>query len=192
MIVLGIDPGISGAVALYADGRLVEVCDMPVAGKEVDPYQLSKILEALSSPDATDMTVVETQQAMPEQGVSTTFKIGNNFGLVRGVVAALGYRITPVRPGVWKRRLDIPSPPSDVPKNRRSAWRKEKARLRASQLMPEGAGAWTLVKHDGRAEAALLAYYGANHGDAAKPSAKEAKALRSGLAGDLFADLEAA
>jgi hypothetical protein len=119
-----------GAIALYASGRLVEVCDMPLAGREVDPYQLAKIFDTLCSAEAPDMTVVETQQAMPKQGVSTTFKIGN------------------------------------------------------------------IKKHDGRAEAALLAYYGTHEGELAPPARAGARGgaaapVPPAPADDLLAGLEA-
>lgn len=181
-VVIGIDPGMEGAIALYA-GRLVHVHDMPIAGRHVDPYQLASIFDQLCQPDGCDLVIVEQQQSMPKQGVSTTFKIGNNFGICHGVAAALGYRVTMPRPVTWKRRLSVRSD-------------KDAARLRASQLIPEGVRVWPLKKHHGRAEAALLAYYGAVYelGSGAVPAPSREAPVATADSGpvDLFQESDAA
>ncbi|MGE5548417.1 MAG: hypothetical protein ACM33T_16045 [Solirubrobacterales bacterium] len=91
---------------------------------------------------------VEAVGAMPGQGVSSVFAFGKVFGLVLGILAANFIPHTLVPPQRWKRTLGVPAD-------------KDGARARASQLLPAHAGLWCRAKDDGRAEAALLAYFGA-------------------------------
>jgi crossover junction endodeoxyribonuclease RuvC len=89
--------------------------------------------------------LIEESQAMPGQGVRSTWTTGYGYGLWLGVLGALGLAHTRIRPAVWKRRLGLTSD-------------KEQARLRAQQLFPS---ADLRRKRDhGRAEALLLAWYG--------------------------------
>lgn len=153
MIAVGIDPGATGAVAVYARDRLAETFDMPLSGKEVDAVILADRLEEIAGQcdplyTRPQIVVVEHQQAYPGQGVSTSFQTGRRFGVVLGIVGCLDWRVEIVTAAKWKR---VTGTPKD----------KDGARARASQLMPEAARFWTLKKHHGRAEAALLAFYGA-------------------------------
>lgn len=156
MIVLGVDPGISGALAFFevSAGR-VEVVDMPTiaAGtnskRVVDEASLASCVENYRTLLAH--AFVERVGAMPGQGVTSMFSFGRSFGVVLGVLAAFRVPVTLVQPQRWKAALSVPAA-------------KDGARARASQLMPGFARLWPLVKHDGRAEAALIAYYGVTHG----------------------------
>ena len=148
MIVLGIDPGLSGAIALH-NGQLRRVEDMPTSGKSVDPAILADMLEAmLQGRDRPDKVVVERQQAYPRQGVSSSFVTGQRYGMILGICACLDWPVEIVTPVAWKRDTKTPRD-------------KDGARARASQLMPEGASWWRLKKDHGRAEAALLSWWGA-------------------------------
>jgi crossover junction endodeoxyribonuclease RuvC len=153
MIIAGLDPGLSGAIALLdaRTGAVLDVLDMPVhelarGGKtkrEIDVYRLVGMLGR----DRIGHAFVELVGAMPGQGVSGVFAFGKGFGIALGVIAALGIPMTLVPPRRWKAALQVPAA-------------KDGARARASQLMPAAAHHWPLVKHDGRAEAALIALYG--------------------------------
>jgi crossover junction endodeoxyribonuclease RuvC len=153
MILAGIDPGLSGAVALLdaATGAVVDLWDMPVlvlsrGGKqkrELDPHSLAGALGR----DRIGHAFVEQVGAMPGQGVSSVFSFGKSFGMTIGVLATLGIPMSFVAPAVWEKALGVPAA-------------KDGARARASQLMPAAAHHWPLVKHDGRAESALIAYHG--------------------------------
>jgi crossover junction endodeoxyribonuclease RuvC len=153
MIIAGIDPGLSGAVALLdaETGAVVDLWDMPTltlsrggkAKRELDPHSLAGALGR----DRIGHAFVENVGAMPGQGVSSVFSFGKSFGITIGVLATLGIPMTFVAPVAWKRTLGVPAA-------------KDGARARASQLMPAAASHWPLVKHDGRAEAALIAHYG--------------------------------
>lgn len=152
--VLGIDPGLSGAIALFtpATGALA-VFDTPTltlfrngkAKRDPDAVELARLIDAAGH---IDHAYVEAVGAMPGQGVSSVFAFGKVFGLALGILAANFIPHTLVTPLRWKRALSVPA-------------EKDGARARASQLMPAHAGLWCRAKDDGRAEAALIAYYGA-------------------------------
>ena len=88
--IVGIDPGVSGALALHVDGKLTEVLDMPVYDGRTDPTGLSNILESWH-PDAT---YIEHTQPMPRNGNIASFSLGMNSGIIIGVV---GVDATPLR-----------------------------------------------------------------------------------------------
>lgn len=148
MIILGIDPGLSGALAWY-DGSTVETQDIPSIaaaskGREVDWSALYLKLAFNAFPGHV---FIERVGAMPGQGVSSMFKFGYVAGGLRGLVAGLGVPVTMVTPQAWKKALGVPAG-------------KDGARARASELLPHAAHQWQRVKDDGRAEAALIALYG--------------------------------
>lgn len=150
---LGIDPGLSGAIAFYdPTTNDLKIWDMPthelkVAGKKrrkIDIFALANIIDEMS--ELTRMGSVEEVGAMPRQGVTSCFSFGFAAGCAQMAVAACGIALETPRPNVWKKAMGVTAD-------------KDQARRQASRLMPKHAGMWTLVKHDGRAEAALLAYY---------------------------------
>ena len=149
-IICGIDPGLSGAL-VFIEGSFVDVSDMPThalvrGGKnkrEIDAHMLAAVLNDARPGHA----FIEQVGAMPGQGVSGVFAFGKSYGTIIGVLAALGVPMTFVNPRVWKKTLSVPAA-------------KDGARARASQLLPAAAHWWPLVKHDGRAEAALIALWG--------------------------------
>jgi crossover junction endodeoxyribonuclease RuvC len=155
MIVLGIDPGLSGAIALIdTDLDHVEVEDIPTFkltrnGKvknEIDISSLARSIDAWNNYNI-DHCFIEAVGAMPGQGVSSVFSFGKTFGILLGIVAANFIPTTLVTPQTWKRALKVPAD-------------KDGARARASQIDPYAAVYWPLKKHDGRAEAFLIAHYG--------------------------------
>ncbi len=153
MMIAGIDPGLGGAIAFLdaVRGGVVDIVDMPVltlarGGKtkrDLDAHALARLIGERRPGHA----FVEQVGAMPGQGVSSVFSFGKSFGVAIGVLVALGAPMTFVAPAVWKRALGVPAA-------------KDGARARASQLLPAAASHWPLAKHDGRAEAALIAYFG--------------------------------
>lgn len=153
MIVVGIDPGLDGAIAFYdrLSNTLIGVGDMPTytvsSGKRrVDPYALTTMLRAC----APSIVVLEQVASRPKQGVASAFNFGVGFGSVIGVCAGLGLRLERVTPGAWKSAMRIPVG-SD----------KKYSLFHASQLFGNDTF-WPLKGHDGRAEAALLARYGSD------------------------------
>jgi len=152
MLIVGIDPGLTGALAFITDaGYLQNVWDIPTfeltrGGRKkraIDELTLVSILTEASPAHA----FLESVHSMPKQGVASVFSLGDTFGTIKGILSALGIPRTMVEPTVWKKALQVPAA-------------KDGARYRASELLPGGAECWPLVKHDGRAEAALIAVYG--------------------------------
>lgn len=138
---LAVDPGLTGALALY-DGDLLAVHDMPVVKGGVDAASLAALIGDLRPTAA----IVELVGAMPKQGVASTFKFGHGVGIVHGVIAALGLPMHLVTPAKWKRFLSLDAD-------------KEKARALALRMWPGKSDLFRRVKDHGRAEAALLARY---------------------------------
>lgn len=160
MIIAGIDVGLSGAIVILDTEGSFVVSDMPThalvrGGKnkrEVDAHRLKQTLGW-----KIDHAFVEQVNAMPGQGVSSVFAFGKAYGVIIGVLATLEIPMTFVAPMKWKKALQVPAS-------------KDGARARASQLLPQAASQWPLVKHDGRAEAALIALWGACQLNAAIPT----------------------
>lgn len=144
--ILGIDPGLSGGVALFStDGLLAE--PMPVLklrGRgELDLAALSRLLGEWEPTHAW----LEEQQAMPRQGVASTFRTGLNYGTLLGLLTGRHVPLTTVRPAAWKRTMGVPAD-------------KAAAIAIATRLFPASASAWSRRRDDGVAEAALIACYG--------------------------------
>lgn len=138
---IGIDPGLKGAVAaLTADGRLLHLSNLPAKGRE---YQIDALADLLSSLSPA-VVAVEVVHPLPGEGRVSSFRLGYGLGLVLGVCAALGNRITLVDPRVWKRHHELTGQP------------KAASLDRARQLYPEHAA--QITDHN-RAEALLIAVW---------------------------------
>ena len=154
---LGIDPGLTGAIAaMDHNGTLDDVMDMPtlLIGKgggsvkrQVDAASLATYLQWATRDETPGdvLVVIEKVAAMPRQGSSSTFSLGDTAGCIRGVVAALRLPICYVTPAQWKKHFGLGTD-------------KEEARARATLMYP-GADL-TRKKDHNRAEAILLARYG--------------------------------
>lgn len=149
MITIGIDPGLSGAIGILLDGMLIAVEDMPIVAKgsgsvknEVDPAGLMLLLRRHVNSDQPIRAVLERVNAMPGQGVSSVFSLGDSFGTARACVAACGIELTYVTPVNWKKHFNLVSD-------------KEMSRALAVRMFP--AAPLHLKKHSDRAEALLMA-----------------------------------
>jgi hypothetical protein len=140
--ILGIDPGVTGGIASIR-GDFISVHDIPVAGGEINIDLLVKIIRE----EEPDVAIIERASSMPKQGVASTFKFGIAYGTLRAVVSALEIPHHLVTPATWKKHFRLSAD-------------KEKSRALAIRLWP-GCGLFNLKKHHGRAEAALIARYGA-------------------------------
>lgn len=155
-LILGIDVGLSGALAFrWEDGEL-RVVDTPTltiergrkTKREMDLSRLATMLEDHRDKHPGEIhAYVEQVGAMPGQGVTSMFAFGKSYGVVLGALAALQVPYTLVHPAMWKRAMQVPQG-------------KDGARQRASQLLPGSADQWPLKKDHNRAEAALIAEYG--------------------------------
>lgn len=152
MILLGIDPGLDGAIAMLAGDELF-IADMPTltierngaARRDVDLHALLGIFRDAAQRGA--VAWVEQVGARPTDGSAQAFTFGKGYGAILMGLAACAVPVNYAAPAVWKRALSVTK-------------EKDSSRARASELMPNHAGLWKLKKHDGRAEAALIAEYG--------------------------------
>jgi len=141
--ILGIDPGITGGVAaLYPDGRIM-ADDIPTVDGSVDVDALVRRIRE----HAPRLAVIERAQSMPGQGVSSTFKYGVAFGALCAVTAICEIPTHLVSPRKWKNHFRLDAD-------------KERSRAMAIRLWP-GTGLFERKRDHGRAEAALIARYGA-------------------------------
>ena len=113
MIVVGIDPGLSGAIAILENNKVLNIFDMPVMAegkknkRQLNSAQLVNIIKDSTKPNAEKTVVVEQVNAMPGQGVTSMFNFGQTFGAIKGVCAALELPIFFVRPSKWKKHFEL-------------------------------------------------------------------------------------
>ena len=113
MRIIGIDPGLSGAIAILDDSKIKELFDMPVMpdGKKNKRQLNSALLVKLIKDNIKNLEdtvmVVEQVNAMPGQGVTSMFNFGQTFGAIKGICAALGLPIFLVRPAKWKKHFEL-------------------------------------------------------------------------------------
>lgn len=148
MIVVGIDPGKTGALAGVDDtGALTWVADMPLVDGEVSAVLLAQLfVEHMPF----DHVVVEQVAAFPKNGSVGNFKLGMAYGIVLALACRWTAHTT-VRPTVWKKAMGLTA-------------EKERSRARALELWPQSCDLFARKKDDGRAEAALLAKWGIERG----------------------------
>ena len=113
MKIIGIDPGLSGAIAILLNNKVEAIFDMPVMAegkknkRQLNSAQLVNILRENFKNNEETVVVVEQVNAMPGQGVTSMFNFGQSFGAIKGVCAALNLPIYFVRPSKWKKYFDL-------------------------------------------------------------------------------------
>ena len=113
MKVIGIDPGLSGAIAVLEEKRVLGIFDMPVMAegkknkRQLNSAQLVNVIKANINQNEEISVVVEQVNAMPGQGVTSMFNFGQTFGAIKGVCAALKLPIYFVRPSKWKKHFEL-------------------------------------------------------------------------------------
>ena len=113
MKIIGIDPGISGGIAVLENKRVLSIFDMPVMSegkknkRQLNSAQLVTIRKENIQSNDEVVVVVEQVNAMPGQGVTSMFNFGQTFGAIKGVCAALGLPIFFVRPSKWKKHFEL-------------------------------------------------------------------------------------
>jgi crossover junction endodeoxyribonuclease RuvC len=149
MITIGIDPGLTGALGFLRDGVFLAVEDMPTVTKgsgsvknEVSPAGVKQLIQKHVVQGESVCVVLERVNAMPGQGVSSVFSLGDSFGCARSVVAALNLQLVYVAPVTWKKHFKLASD-------------KELSRALATMRFPTAP--LHLKKHSDRAEALLMA-----------------------------------
>ena len=113
MKIIGIDPGLSGAIAILKNNKVLSIFEMPVMSegkknkRQLNSAQLVKLLKDNISEKDEVSVVVEQVNAMPGQGVTSMFNFGQTFGAIKGVCAALSLPIFFVRPSKWKKHFEL-------------------------------------------------------------------------------------
>jgi crossover junction endodeoxyribonuclease RuvC len=155
-VILGIDPGQTGAISVLRNGLPTHVFDMPVMGRirgggqEINAYELAKILSVFA--DSVALATLESVSAMPGQGVSSMFRFGESFGAVKGVLGALEIPYNLVTPQRWKKYFGL------IGKE------KDSARSLAITRFPGIADKLSRKKDTGRADAILIAAFSSMEG----------------------------
>ena len=145
-MICGIDPGLNGGIAFLSDG-IVIADRTPVLTFQKKKYLNVGNIVALLQKHEPSHIYIEKQQAMPRQGVSSTFRTGFGYGIYIGTFIALGFEYTEVPPRTWKKALGVTSD-------------KDQARARATEIFPHAASLWQKKVEDGVAEAAMIAHWG--------------------------------
>tara|TARA_B100001996_G_scaffold114157_1_gene86394 strand:- start:451 stop:930 length:480 start_codon:yes stop_codon:yes gene_type:complete len=153
MIIIGIDPGISGAISVIENKKILEVYDTPtmIDGKknkrQINSAQVSNIIKERLKSGKEVVVVVEHVNAMPGQGVTSMFNFGQSFGVIKGICAALNLPIYFIRPTKWKKHFNL------IKTN------KDASRTKVIEVYPEISSKLQRKKDSNRADAILIALY---------------------------------
>ena len=153
MIIFGIDPGVSGAISVLENKKVIEVFDMPTMidgkknKKQVNGAQVTNIIKERLNNDKEIVVVVEHVNAMPGQGVTSMFNFGQSFGVIKGVCSALNIPIYFVRPTKWKKYFNL------IKTN------KDASRTKVIEIYPEISSKISRKKDSNKADAILIARY---------------------------------
>tara|TARA_A100001388_G_C28400168_1_gene325612 strand:+ start:35 stop:523 length:489 start_codon:yes stop_codon:yes gene_type:complete len=158
MLVIGIDPGISGAICFFRDEELKDVIDMPTMAsgnknkKQINGSQIyNEISSRINSYKIENINVVVEQvSAMPGQGVTSMFNFGQSFGVIKGVCAAMQLPVYFVRPAKWKKHFDLIKS------------QKDSSRVKAIEMFPKFSSMLSRKKDSNKADAILIANYHIN------------------------------
>ena len=113
MRIIGIDPGLSGGIAILDDLKIFDIYDMPIMSEgkknknQLNSAQLVNIIKKNIISSGDTFLIVEQVSAMPGQGVTSMFNFGQTFGSIKGICAALNLPIFFVRPAKWKKHFDL-------------------------------------------------------------------------------------
>ena len=152
MRIIGIDPGLSGAIAVLDDLKIFDLFDMPIMpdGKKIKNQlysaQLVNIIKRHIHTNST-FVIVEQVSAMPGQGVTSMFNFGQTFGAIKGICASLNLPIFYVRPAKWKKHFDLINASKDA------------SRTKAIEMYPSISDRLRKKKDVNKADAILIARY---------------------------------
>ena len=152
-MIFGIDPGISGAISILENKKIIEVYDMPTMidgkknKKQVNGSQVANIFKEKIDANKEISVVVEHVNAMPGQGVTSMFNFGQSFGVIKGICSAMQLSIHFVRPTKWKKHFNL------IKTN------KDASRTKVIEVYPEISNKLHRKKDSNRADAILIALY---------------------------------
>ena len=155
MIIIGIDPGIKGAICILKDGKILDVFDMPImpVGKknksQVNGSQIyNEIKKVTVNEEKTSIKVViEQVSAMPGQGVTSMFNFGQSFGVLKGIFSAMQIPIDFVSPVKWKKYFNLINT------------QKDSSRTKAIEFFPYISHKLSRKKDANKADAILIASF---------------------------------
>ena len=155
MLIIGIDPGISGSICFLEDGIIKDVLEMPTMTegkknkKQVNGSQIyNEISFRIKTYEKKNIKVViEQVSAMPGQGVTSMFNFGQSFGILKGICSAMQLPIYFVRPAKWKKYFNLINSEKDA------------SRTRAIEIFPYFSSSLSKKKYSNKADAILLASY---------------------------------
>ena len=155
MLIIGIDPGISGSICFFKDGRILEVIEMPVMTdgkknkKQVNGAQIyNEFSKRINKKKDNEVRVViEQVSAMPGQGVTSMFNFGQSFGILKGICSAMQLPMFFVRPAKWKKYFNLINSQKDA------------SRTRAIEIFPYFSSQLSKKKDSNKADAILIASF---------------------------------
>ena len=155
MLVIGIDPGISGSICFFEDGKILDVVEMPTMteGKknkrQVNGSQVyNEISKRIKKIDKKDIRVIiEQVSAMPGQGVTSMFNFGQSFGILKGMCSAMQLPMYFIRPAKWKKYFNLINSEKDA------------SRTKAIEIFPYYSSNLSKKKDSNKADAILIASY---------------------------------
>ena len=155
MLIIGIDPGIKGAICILKNGKILEVFDMPImpVGKknksQVNASQIyNEIQKAVINVDKKDIRVViEQVSAMPGQGVTSMFNFGQSFGVLKGICSAMQLPMFFIRPAKWKKYFGLIKTEKDA------------SRTKVIEIFPYISSELSRKKDSNKADAVLIASF---------------------------------
>ena len=155
MLIIGIDPGISGSICFFQDGKIVDVVEMPtmIEGKknkkQVNGSQIfNEISKKIKKLDKKEIKVViEQVSAMPGQGVTSMFNFGQSFGILKGICSSMQLPMYFVRPAKWKKYFNLLNSEKDA------------SRTRAIEIFPYFSSQLSRKKDSNKADAILISSF---------------------------------
>ena len=155
MLIIGIDPGISGSICFLDNGKILEVIEMPVMTdgkkikKQVNGSQVyNEITKRIKQFEKNQIRVViEHVSAMPGQGVTSMFNFGQSFGILKGICTAMQLPMYFVRPTKWKKYFNLLNSEKDA------------SRTRAIEIFPYFSSQLSRKKDSNKADAILIASF---------------------------------
>ena len=154
MIIIGIDPGISGSICFFEDGKILEVIEMPIMTegkknkKQVNGAQIyNEFVKRINNKGDQIRVVIEQVSAMPGQGVTSMFNFGQSYGILKGICSAMQLPMFFVRPAKWKKYFNLINSQKDA------------SRTRAIEIFPYFSTQLSKKKDSNKADAILIASF---------------------------------
>tara|TARA_B100001057_G_scaffold424790_1_gene447773 strand:- start:544 stop:1035 length:492 start_codon:yes stop_codon:yes gene_type:complete len=154
MLIIGIDPGISGSICFFENGKILEVLEMPtmIEGKkskrQVNGAQIyNEILKRIDGSEKETRVIIEQVSAMPGQGVTSMFNFGQSYGILKGICSAMQLPMFFVRPAKWKKYFNLINSEKDA------------SRTRAIEIFPYFSSQLSKKKDSNKADAILIASF---------------------------------